>query len=117
MRALPSWKHEAAQVVALGLHVRERAADENRPRLPSQYHLPRLRTIRPIGEFGRCFLVRNVPDFCSDQSAPNLSRYSATRRGARAIFMGSDKEQNKGLDDKQIWFDVPEGAARNPGRF
>ncbi|MDE8347128.1 MAG: DUF499 domain-containing protein, partial [Acidocella sp.] len=40
-----------------------------------------------------------------DQSAPNLNRYSATRRIARAIFMGTaptHQQQNKGLDDKQI---------------
>jgi predicted AAA+ superfamily ATPase len=40
-----------------------------------------------------------------DQSAPNLNRYSATRRVARTIFMGTAPhlgEENKGLDDKQI---------------
>lgn len=40
-----------------------------------------------------------------DQGAPNLNRYSATRRVARTIFMGSAptvEEQNRGLDDKQI---------------
>ncbi len=40
-----------------------------------------------------------------DQSAPNLNRYSATRRVARAVFMGSaptHREQNRGLDDRQI---------------
>jgi uncharacterized protein len=40
-----------------------------------------------------------------DQSAPNLNRYSATRRVARAIFMGtapSHGQENKGVDDKQI---------------
>lgn len=40
-----------------------------------------------------------------DQSAPNLNRYSATRRVARAIFMGTAPthgQENKGLDDKQI---------------
>jgi hypothetical protein len=40
-----------------------------------------------------------------DQSAPNLNRYSATRRVARAIFMGTaptHQQQNTGLDDKQI---------------
>lgn len=40
-----------------------------------------------------------------DQGAPNLNRYSATRRVARALFMGSapiSEGQNKGLDDKQI---------------
>ena len=40
-----------------------------------------------------------------DQSAPNLNRYSATRRVARAVFMGTapiHAQENKGLDDKQI---------------
>jgi len=40
-----------------------------------------------------------------DQGAPNLNRYSATRRVARTLFMGSapiSDGQNKGLDDKQI---------------
>ena len=40
-----------------------------------------------------------------DQAAPNLAKYSATRRVARTIFMGtapSQGQENKGLDDKQI---------------
>jgi len=40
-----------------------------------------------------------------DQGAPNLNRYSATRRVARALFMGSapiSDGQNRGMDDKQI---------------
>ena len=40
-----------------------------------------------------------------DQSSPNLNRYSATRRIARAIFMGTapvHQQQNRGLDIKQI---------------
>ena len=40
-----------------------------------------------------------------DQSAPNLNKYSATRRVARAIFMGTAPthgQENRGLDDKQI---------------
>ena len=40
-----------------------------------------------------------------DQSAPNLNRYSATRRVARAIFMGTaptHQQENRGIDDKQI---------------
>ena len=40
-----------------------------------------------------------------DQSAPNLNRYSATRRVARAVFMGTaptHQQENRGLDDKQI---------------
>lgn len=50
-----------------------------------------------------------------DQGAPNLNRYSATRRIARAIFMGSAptfKEQNKGLDDKQINLGVVQPGER-----
>ena len=50
-----------------------------------------------------------------DQSAPNLNRYSATRRIARAIFMGSaptHKEQNRGLDDKQINLGVVQPGER-----
>lgn len=40
-----------------------------------------------------------------DQSAPNLNRYSATRRVARTIFMATAPvhlQDNKGLDDRQI---------------
>ncbi len=40
-----------------------------------------------------------------DQGAPNLNRYSATRRVARTVFMGTaplHSQENKGLDDKQI---------------
>ena len=40
-----------------------------------------------------------------DRSAPNLNRCSATRRVARAIFMGTAptyQQENRGLDDKQI---------------
>lgn len=40
-----------------------------------------------------------------DQGAPNLNRYSATRRIARTLFMGSAPladGQNSGMDDKQI---------------
>ena len=50
-----------------------------------------------------------------DQSAPNLNRYSATRRVARAIFMGSaptHSQQNKGLDDKQINLGVVQPGER-----
>lgn len=50
-----------------------------------------------------------------DQSAPNLNRYSATRRIARAIFMGSapsHKEQNRGIDDKQINLGVVQPGER-----
>ena len=40
-----------------------------------------------------------------DRSAPNLNRCSATRRVARAVFMGTaptHQQENRGLDDKQI---------------
>lgn len=50
-----------------------------------------------------------------DQSAPNLNKYSATRRIARAVFMGSaptHKEQNKGLDDRQINLGVVQPGER-----
>lgn len=50
-----------------------------------------------------------------DQSAPNLNRYSATRRIARAIFMGTAptyQQQNKGLDDKQINLGVVQPGER-----
>jgi hypothetical protein len=50
-----------------------------------------------------------------DQSAPNLNRYSATRRVARAIFMGSaptHAQKNKGLDDKQINLGVVQPGER-----
>ena len=50
-----------------------------------------------------------------DQSAPNLNKYSATRRIARSIFMGSaptHKEQNKGLDDRQINLGVVQPGER-----
>lgn len=50
-----------------------------------------------------------------DQSAPNLNRYSATRRVARAVFMAtapSDGQQNKGVDDKQINLGVVQPGER-----
>lgn len=50
-----------------------------------------------------------------DQSAPNLNRYSATRRVARSIFMGSaptHTQKNKGLDDKQINLGVVQPGER-----
>ncbi|MCW8087706.1 DUF499 domain-containing protein [Roseococcus sp. MDT2-1-1] len=50
-----------------------------------------------------------------DQSAPNLNRYSATRRVARAVFMGTaptHQQQNKGLDDKQINLGVVQPGER-----
>lgn len=50
-----------------------------------------------------------------DQAAPNLNRYSATRRVARSIFMGSaptHAQKNKGLDDKQINLGVVQPGER-----
>ena len=50
-----------------------------------------------------------------DQSAPNLNRYSATRRVARAIFMGTaptHQQHNTGLDDKQINLGVVQPGER-----
>lgn len=50
-----------------------------------------------------------------DQSAPNLNRYSATRRVARAIFMGTAPthgQENKGMDDKQINLGVVQPGER-----
>lgn len=50
-----------------------------------------------------------------DQLAPNLNRYSATRRVARAIFMGTaptHQQQNTGLDDKQINLGVVQPGER-----
>ena len=50
-----------------------------------------------------------------DQGAPNLNKYSATRRIARAIFMGTaptHKQENKGLDDKQINLGVAQPGER-----
>lgn len=50
-----------------------------------------------------------------DQSAPNLNRYSATRRVARAIFMGTAPthgQENQGLDDKQINLGVVQPGER-----
>ena len=57
----------------------------------------------------------NSTPYKIDQSAPNLNRYSATRRVARSIFMGSAptyKEENKGLDDKQINLGVVQPGER-----
>jgi len=50
-----------------------------------------------------------------DQSAPNLNKYSATRRIARAVFMGTAPlvgQENKGLDDKQINLGVVQPGER-----
>ncbi len=50
-----------------------------------------------------------------DQSAPNLNRYSATRRVARAVFMGTaptHAQENRGLDDKRINLGVVQPGER-----
>ncbi len=50
-----------------------------------------------------------------DRSAPNLNRCSATRRVARAVFMGSaptDGQENNGLDDKRINLGVVQPGER-----
>ena len=50
-----------------------------------------------------------------DESAPNLNRRSATRRIARAIFMGTapmHQQRNKGLDVKQINLGVAQPGER-----
>ena len=50
-----------------------------------------------------------------DQSAPNLNRFSAARRVARAIFMGTapvHAQENRGLDDKQINLGVVQPGER-----
>ncbi|SFP37078.1 hypothetical protein SAMN05216330_10716 [Bradyrhizobium sp. Ghvi] len=50
-----------------------------------------------------------------DQSAPNLNRYSATRRVARAVFMATaptHQQQNTGLDDRQINLGVVQPGER-----
>ena len=54
-----------------------------------------------------------------DQSAPNLNRYSATRRVARAVFMGTAPthgQENRGLDDRQINLGVVQPGER-PAMF
>jgi uncharacterized protein len=54
-----------------------------------------------------------------DQAAPNLNKYSATRRVARAVFMGTAPvhgQTNKGLDEKQINLGVVQPGER-PGIF
>ena len=50
-----------------------------------------------------------------DQTAPSLNRYSATRRVARAVFMGTAPthgQENKGLDDRQINLGVVQPGER-----
>ena len=58
---------------------------------------------------------RNSIPYKIDQSAPNLNRYSATRRVARSIFMGTAsiyQQENQGLDDKQINLGVVQPGER-----
>lgn len=53
--------------------------------------------------------------FAIDRAAPNLNRYSATRRVARTIFLGtapSEGQENRGLDDKQINLGVVQPGER-----
>lgn len=48
---------------------------------------------------------QNSTPYMIDQSAPNLNRYSATRRIARGVFMATapmDDQGNRGIDDKRI---------------
>lgn len=50
-----------------------------------------------------------------DQAAPNLARYSATRRVARTVFMATAPthgQENTGLDDKQINLGVVQPGER-----
>ncbi|MET4022043.1 hypothetical protein [Bradyrhizobium sp. S3.2.12] len=50
-----------------------------------------------------------------DRSAPSLTRYSATKRIARAIFMGTapkHQQQNAGVDDKKINLGVVHSSER-----
>jgi hypothetical protein len=57
----------------------------------------------------------NSTPYRIDQAAPNLNRYSATRRVARAIFMGTaptNGQDNKGLDDRQINLGVVQPGER-----
>jgi hypothetical protein len=47
----------------------------------------------------------NSTPYKINQSAPNLNRYSATRRVARAVFVATaptEGQQNRGIDDKRI---------------
>ena len=58
--------------------------------------------------------VTSIP-YKIDQGAPNLNKYSATRRIARAVFMGTAPthgQENKGLVDKQINLGVVQPGER-----
>lgn len=57
----------------------------------------------------------NSTPYRIDQSAPNLNRHSATRRVARAVFMGTAPthgQENRGLDDRQINLGVVQPGER-----
>ena len=57
----------------------------------------------------------NSTPYSIDQSFPNLNRYSATRRVARAVFMGTAPthgQENRGLDDKRINLGVVQPGER-----
>ena len=57
----------------------------------------------------------NSEPYKIDQATPNLNKYSATRRVARAVFMGTaplHDQENKGLDDKQINLGVVQPGER-----
>ena len=57
----------------------------------------------------------NATPYRIDQSAPNLNRYSATRRVARAVFMATaptQGQQNRGIDDKRINLGVVQPGER-----
>ncbi|MFK8021899.1 MAG: DUF499 domain-containing protein [Pseudomonadales bacterium] len=50
-----------------------------------------------------------------DKGAPNLNKYSATRRIARTVFLGTaptEGQENQGLDDKQINLGVVQPGER-----
>jgi hypothetical protein len=57
----------------------------------------------------------NSTPYKIDQSAPNLNRYSATRRVARAVFVATAHrlgQQNRGIDDKRINLGVVQPGER-----
>ncbi|WP_354543227.1 DUF499 domain-containing protein [Roseovarius sp. MBR-78] len=57
----------------------------------------------------------NSTPYKIDQSAPNLNRYSATRRVARGVFVATaptEGQQNRGIDDKRINLGVVQPGER-----
>ncbi len=57
----------------------------------------------------------NSTPYKIDQAAPNLNRYSATRRVARTVFMGTaplSGQENQGIDDKHINLGVVQPGER-----